>query len=284
MHNDTTTVLTTVVASDHQEFFYDYYANTLASFYTDFSGPPFDAALAAQYKAAAELNLQTYGEEVAITGGAPIPLPDDLCSFFCVPGTGNPPTGDGSTPCVPITIPGTTDLLCNDPFATAAAFVQYSISSLKQEFETTASTVNDGYFNTHQVTDHSVVAISFPSRAFSQIFATWWGVHARALQFYSTPNSPFQYIPNNVLEFRFINPMETAMMNPTIPFAQIKANFDNEYFNSFDSFFPPVQGVPDGLIIMETLNIKVCLVSMHLPSICFLDVLVISSFIRLCRE
>ena len=77
------------------------------------------------------------------------------------------------------------------------------------------------------------------------------------MQFFYSRAAPFKYIPNNVLEFRFINPTETAKMNPILPFSQIKADFDNKFFNSFDNFFPPVQGVPDGLISMEVINIKV---------------------------
>lgn len=228
----------------------------MASYYTDFSGPPLDAALSSKYAAAAQDNLKNFGQDVAYTGGSSIQIPSDLCSFFCVPGTGNPPTGDGTIPCVPIPMPNSTELLCNNPLATAAAFAQTSISTIKASFETTASSVNDGYFG-HQVTDHRYISIIIPSRAFSHIFATWWAVHARAVQFFYSPAAPFKYIPNNVLEFRFINPTETAKMNPILPFSQIKADFDNKFFNSFDNFFPPVQGVPDGLISMEVINIKV---------------------------
>jgi hypothetical protein len=116
--------------------------------------------------------------------------------------------------------------------------------------------VNDGYFG-HYVTDHKYLAIIIPSRAFSTVFATWWAIHSKAIQLYYTPGSAFQYIPNNVLEFRFISPTETAALNPIQPFSEVKADFDKKNLNSFDSFFPPIQGIPDGLISMEVININV---------------------------
>lgn len=133
-----TTVYSTIAAYDHNEFFFNYYSNQLASFYTDFSGPPFNEALASKYKAAAQFNLQAFGQDVSYTGGSSVKIPDDLCSFLCNPGTGNPPTGDGSTPCVPVTIPNSDELLCNNPLATAAAFVQTSMTSIKESYESTA--------------------------------------------------------------------------------------------------------------------------------------------------
>jgi hypothetical protein len=72
-------VYATIAASDHNEFFFDYYSNQLVSLYTDFSGPPFDDTLAAKYAAAAQYNLQTFGQDVAYTGGVSIKIPEDLC-------------------------------------------------------------------------------------------------------------------------------------------------------------------------------------------------------------
>jgi hypothetical protein len=139
--------------------------------------------------------------------------------------------------------------------ATAAAFAHASISEITTNFQTTATSVNDGYV-TNYVTDHKYIAIFIPSRALPHIFASWWAVHSMAIQMFFTPGSAFRYIPNSVMEFRFINPTETAAINPILPFSQVKADFDMKYFNSFDAFFPPVEGVPDGLINVEVINIK----------------------------
>jgi hypothetical protein len=63
-------------------------------------------------------------------------LPDDLCGFSCHPGTGYPPTGDGSIPCEPM--PNSTELVRNNPLGTAAAFAQTSIANIKESYESTA--------------------------------------------------------------------------------------------------------------------------------------------------
>ncbi|KAL3791290.1 hypothetical protein ACHAWO_000024 [Cyclotella atomus] len=61
-------VYSTIAAYDHNQFFFNYYySNQLVSFYTDFSGPPFNEALVAKYAAAAQFNLQAFGQEVAYT-------------------------------------------------------------------------------------------------------------------------------------------------------------------------------------------------------------------------
>eukprot|EP00804_Cyclotella_cryptica_P022887 CCRYP_005084-RA/>CCRYP_005084-RA protein AED:0.19 eAED:0.19 QI:0/0/0/1/1/1/5/0/583 len=115
-----------------------------ASYYTDFSGPPFDATLAAQYKATAQHNLQIFGHEVAYNGGSSIKVPEDLCSFLCMPGTGYPPSGDCLIPCDPAQIPDTGDSVCQSPLATAAVFTQATMSNLNSSSKETTASVNDG--------------------------------------------------------------------------------------------------------------------------------------------
>ena len=90
----------------------------------------------------------------------------------------------------------------------------------------------------------------------------WWSVNALVVAKYVNESSypkipPIGYVPNNLLEFRLINPNKTAAMNPIMPAEQWKAEFDSMYYNSFDTFFPKMDGVPDGLISIEMLSIKV---------------------------
>lgn len=246
-------VYSIIAKSDHNEFFYDFYSNQLASYYTDFSGPPFSDALAARYAAAAQQLLEMFGEDVAFTGGqAAVAVPDDLCEFFCLPGSGN-----GTVPCEPIVDNGVR--LCDNPIGVAAALCASTISSTTDQFMANGAGVNDGVL-TDVGLNYRVTSLFVPSRALPQIFATWYGVHGRALRAYTDPSIDpdvnFRHVPNNLLEFRFINPQETATMNPIMPFIHWKADFDNKYFGSFDTFFPPIPGIPDGLISIEVLSIK----------------------------
>jgi len=255
-------VYSVIAASDHNEFFYDFYQNQLASYYTDFTGPKFNAALSAQYAASAQIITETFGQDAAFNGGSsPYPFPDDLCEYFCVPGTGGPPFGDGSTPCVPI--PSSSDpssLLCNNALEVGAVLSDITIQSTREQFLGTGASVNDGYLTNFAV-PYKISSLFIPSRALPQIFASWWQATALAVAAYVNPGAfpqiPFRYAPLGLLEFRFISPQGTSVMNPVPSFGQWKEDFDNAYFGSFDSFFPPVPGVPDGLIGIEILSFNV---------------------------
>ncbi|KAL3800187.1 hypothetical protein HJC23_001108, partial [Cyclotella cryptica] len=219
-----------------------YYANQLASYYTDFSGPPFDATLAAQYKATAQHNLQIFGHEVAYNGGSSIKVPEDLCSFLCMPGTGYPPSGDCLIPCDPAQIPDTGDSVCQSPLATAAVFTQATMSNLNSSSKETTASVNDGYFG-HFVLDHKYVAV-----------VIMWQLSSHRVHFILSSQHCGEFTREQfsflLIKVRALNFITSQIMHRSF------ADFDNNFFNSFDMFFPPLQGVPAGLISIEVINIK----------------------------
>jgi len=253
----TTAIFRTIAAKDHCQFFYDWYANTLNAYTSDFSGEPFDGEgpLHSQYQAAADGYLAEYGGNNAVfTGGLQSRLPvDDLCLLICEEGTG--PLFPTGIPCVEIEstlVPGT--LLCEVPVEVGAVFSQFSVESLNAQFDGRKSTVNDGF-----VVDSSLVVktaiVFFPSRALPQVFGAWWAANAQVVGWASgqLPNPPFQFAPTGPLEMRFINPAETAVMNPIPTFEEWKEEFDSDVGvpGAFDLFFPPSPGIPDGLFAYE---------------------------------
>uniref|UniRef100_A0A7S2P4K6 FAD-binding PCMH-type domain-containing protein n=1 Tax=Skeletonema marinoi TaxID=267567 RepID=A0A7S2P4K6_9STRA len=253
----TTAIFGTIAAKDHCQFFYDWYANTLNAYTSDFSGEPFDGEepLHSQYQAAADGYLAEYGGNNAdFTGGLQSRLPvDDLCLLICEEGTG--PLFPTGLPCVEIEstlVPGT--LLCEVPVEVGAVFSQFAVETLNAQFDGRKSTVNDGF-----VVDSSLVVktaiVFFPSRALPQVFGAWWAANAQVVGWASgqLPNPPFQFAPTGPLEMRFINPAETAVMNPIPTFEEWKEEFDSDVGvpGAFDLFFPPSPGIPDGLFAYE---------------------------------
>ena len=121
---------------------------------------------------------------------------------------------------------------------------------------------NDGYFDLSQeiVNFDSVIAF-VPARAFAIAFATWYNVNAKAVSD-ELPNTTFY--PNGNLEFRFMNPLETAVLNPIPVIEEIKLEFDKKYNllyggvdSAFDMLLPPLPpGVSDGWIAIEHTNLK----------------------------
>ena len=206
-----------IATKDHANFYYNMYTHDLASFYADFSGPPFTQALSTQYANAAQFYLNNFGLNASFTGGTKIKLPNDVCDIFC-----DPPN---VTPCVPIPSPSDPNkLLCQNPLEVAAAISTFVIESIKPQYQANSASLNDGYL-VDSVTKYGLVSVFFPSRALPQIFGTWLQVNLISLAAYlgqPVPGIEFKYVPNSPLEFRFINPQEeSALMNPIKPFVSI---------------------------------------------------------------
>ena len=250
--NVTSSIFHTIATKDHSQFFYDWYSNTLNAYTSDFSGAPFDGEepLRSQYQAAADGYLATYGgNDAAFTGGLQSRLPeDDLCLLLCERGTG--PLFPTGVPCVPLNstlVPGM--LLCEVPVEVGAAFSQSTVETLNAQFDQRKISVNDG-FVVDSVLVVKTAIVFFPSRALSQLFGAWWAANAQVISG-QLPGPPFDFVPTAPLEMRFINPAETAVMNPIPTFEEWKEEFDSDVGIPFDSFFPPSPGIPDGLIAFE---------------------------------
>lgn len=218
-----------IATKDHANFYYyNMYTLDLASFYADFSGPPFTQALSTQYANSAQFYLNNFGLNASFTGGTKIELPYDVCDFFC-----NPPN---VTPCVPIPSQTGPGLLCQNPLEVAAAISNYTIGSIQAQYQANSASLNDGYL-VESATIYGLVSVFFPSRAYPQIFGTWLQVNLISLAAYligqPIPGIGFNYyVPNSPLEFRFINPQEeSALMNPIKPFVSIN------FFNMFNDCF-----------------------------------------------
>ena len=79
---------------DNNQFFCNWYTNSLDSYFMDFTGPSFsgEEPLRTQYEMATNGYLAQFGgNDISFVGGTSIILPEDLCGFFCVPPSGPPP-------------------------------------------------------------------------------------------------------------------------------------------------------------------------------------------------
>lgn len=246
---------------ENSQFFFNYYTNTLSQYYTDFSGPRFsgatgpfpDEAKAAQYRSATESLAADFN---VFEGVQKVDFSVDyLCAIFCLPPTG--PLGDGSD-CTPIpsgSEPG--KRLCDVPVETNAAMSMFSGDSLDEFWDQDSLSSNDGYFIMNEISSFDNLVAFIPARSLASAFGTWYGVVSQAL----TGALGINYAPNSSLEFRFIDPKETAVLNPIPPMFEVKAAFnkENQAFgpDAFDTFFPPLpEGTPDGWIAIELLNIR----------------------------
>lgn len=162
------------------------------------------------------------------------------------------PLAATGVPCVPLNstlVPGT--LLCEVPVEVGAVFSQVTVETLNAQFDERKLSVNDGF-----VVDNNLVVkttiIFFPSRALSQVFGAWWAANAKVISG-QLPGPPFNFVPTAPLEMRFINPDDTAVMNPIPTFEEWKEEFDSDVGIpfAFDSIFPPSPGIPDGLVAIE---------------------------------
>mmetsp|Transcript_46238 Transcript_46238/g.55654 ORF Transcript_46238/g.55654 Transcript_46238/m.55654 type:complete len:830 (+) Transcript_46238:259-2748(+) len=250
---------------DSAQFFFDFYSNSLAEYRTSFSGEIFSGATGpyadvekvAKYKAHTE-NLSELYSDVSFTGGKAIDLNEEIiCQIFCLPPSGPPPIGDG-TPCEKI--PSSFDqekFLCEVPIEVAAALSISLQDTLDGQFELASSTTNDGFFLTDPALFDLVIVI-LPARALSSAFGTWYGLVSSALT-HSLPN--INFFPNLNLEFRFLNPTETAVLNALPTIEETRAAFNERYNffgpNAFDILLPPLpEGVPDGYVAVECPNVR----------------------------
>lgn len=263
-----TKVYTTSASYENAQFFYVYYTNSLAEYRTSYSGPMFsggegsfaDMEKFAQYEAASK-GMADANADAAFTGGdATILSVESICASFCLPPTGPPPVGDG-TPC--IQIPSSTDPekhLCEVPLEASAAVSIGSLDYLDGLWDIASSTTNDGYYAIDSSALFDLALVIIPARALSSAFATWYQITTLAVT-NKLPDT--ELFPNANLEFRFIDPKETAVLNPIPTMAEVKADFNERYApfygeNAFDLLIPPIngQGIPDGFVAMESNNVR----------------------------
>lgn len=248
---------------DSVQFFFDWYTNTLAEYRTNFSGPRFsgadgpfpDVEKAAQYEAATQANTDMYAD-VAFTGSNLVPFSEEIvCAILCVPPTG--PIGDGS-PCIQILssmVPG--KLLCEVPLEVSAALSSGTQNELDRMWDGAAA-ANDGFFLINSHAFDSVI-VFVPARTLASVFGTWYDVVTRAITG-KLPDTDFY--PNANLEFRFLNPVETGVLNPIPTIDETKSEFNEKHAqlygdNAFDLLMPPLPvGVSDGYVVIELTNIR----------------------------
>jgi len=261
----TSKIYQTHATYDSAQFFFDYYSNSLNEYRTNFSGPRFsgavgsfpDAAKAAQYDAATKANVDIY-PDVAFSGGDESSINEEiLCATICVPPTG--PDGDGS-PCiqVPSTIqPG--KLLCEVPLEISAVLSSQGQTQLDAMWDS-ALAYNDGFFIVlGRIPTYDVMITFLPARALASGIGTWIDITTKAV----TGMLPgIDYFPNSSLEFRFVNPIETAVLNPIPTIEETKSAFNekNAQFygdNAFDVLMPPLPpGISDGYVAIEFVHIR----------------------------
>jgi len=252
VRNVTSKALETNAMNDNAMFFFNPYINHLAAYSTNFfghrfsgfDGPFADDLLATKYKVASETSQQN-NLDAAFNGGSITEInEDDLCNLFCVPPSA-PPS------CIPIpsqTEPG--KLLCEVPLETAIAISVYTLDEYDTAWDHAASTCNDGYADFLPI-PYSTLNIIFPARAFAAAFATWYQVFTQLFPLHN---------PNSNLVFRFINPLESAVMNPIPTSNEIKNTFDEKHSflpNAYDTLIPPLpNNLPDGLVVFDIENLQ----------------------------
>jgi len=100
-----------------------------------------------------------------------------------------------------------------------------------------------------------------PARAFPSAFSAWYEITSKAT---SDQLENISFYPNGNLEFRFVNPLKTAVLNPIPPIDEIKTEFDLKYNaifegvpSAYDFLLPPLPpGVPDGYLVIEFVNLR----------------------------
>jgi hypothetical protein len=119
-------------------------------------------------------------------------------------------------------------------------------SSWDQAKEPSLGGPNDGFFLTMSTKFDSLILV-LPAGFFPNAFGTWLGT---ALEFMG-PFSP--HIPSGDLEWRFINPTDTAYMNPNLNYDDRSEIFLNETGVNFEAFMAP--GSPTSLLAIELTSI-----------------------------
>jgi len=252
---------------DASQFFFNFYTNSLSEYRSNFSGPRFSGAggdfgdieKAATYDAATEMLTEEY-TDVAFTGGALLPAltADTLCAIFCVPPSG--PLGDGS-PCIQIpsqVVPGAK--LCEVAVETNAALSIAVIDVTDEAWDACSSGPNDGYLGITSLRRFDSVVVFVPARTFAIAFSTWYVVTGQVI---SGKIPDLTFSPNSNLEFRFIDPQTSALLNPIPTIEELKSDYDDKYgiffggASAFDTLMPPLPpGVPDGWIAIEATNLR----------------------------
>jgi len=270
--NITAQVFQTAAMVESHQFFYDFYGHQLGAYYTTFAGKGFtgptdgsapNPELSAHYTATTQV-LAEANPEAAATGGPKVDFsPEFFCETFCLPPSGPPDFGGDGTACqqIPSQLePG--NLLCQVPLELNAAISGSIQLQLDAGWDATKATTNDGYFLAPggSATFDSLIAF-MPARVFPRGFSTWYQITGQQV---STGTGGF--FPNGNLEFRFVNPTQTAVLNPIPPIDELKADFNLKYNavyglveseSDFDLLFPPPPpGVPDGYVAIELVNIR----------------------------
>jgi len=276
--NITAPVLQIAAIAESHQFFYNFYGHQLGAYYTTFGGTRFtgptngsapNPELSAHYTAATQA-LAEANPEAAATGGPKFDFsPELLCETFCLPPSGPPAFGGDGTACVKIPSqlkPG--KLLCQVPLELNAAISGSVQMLLDAGWDATKATTNDGYFlDTGSTATFDSLIAFMPARVFSRGFSTWYQVTGQVITGSMTGTGPLEgalFFPNGNLEFRFVNPTHTAVLNPIPPIDELKADFDRKYNalyggveSAFDLLFPPPPpGAPDGYVAIELVNIR----------------------------
>lgn len=261
----TSKIYQTHATYDSAQFFFNFYDNNLREYRTNFAGPRFSGAKgdfpnqarSEQYEASTKANQNRFSD-VAFTGGEIQELNEEIiCELFCIPPSG--PTGNGD-PCIPI--PSTlfeNMKLCEVPLEVGAAMSTTSLDFLDSSWDAISSSSNDGYI-VEASTNFENSFIIVPARALASVFATWYGLVGESV---SGGLPGINYFPNNCLEIRFINPEETAVLNPTPTIEDMKTAFNEKYSqfyggqNAFDLLIPPLpEGISDGLVTFEVISLR----------------------------
>lgn len=226
----TTKVYTVVATSTHAEFFYEPYNSTLYSLYTVDSGIPFpnpsdpvgSAQKAAIYTASyAALNAAF--QDVSTNG-----------AYFV----------DVTSPCDIIPDP----TICQSRLYSAYAASLYTSAYSAQSFYESSTSANDGFWQVSSSKFHSSIIFA-PAMAFAQIFSKYLLIVSA---FITNPDS--QYFPNQALEFRFVNPDGTGILNPIPAFSAIEEEFLATNGMPLSVFAPA--GAPSGYLVIEQLDLN----------------------------
>lgn len=178
---------------------------------------------------------------------------DLVCELFCIPPSG--PEGDGS-PCIGFPSSLVPEkLLCEVPIEVSAAISTTVIDVFDSAWDSAAAGQNDGFSPLDVIVDFDSVAFFVPTRSLGSIIGAFYGLFAQAV---SSTLPGINYFPNSILEFRFINPKETATLNPIPTLKETEIAFNEKYAPFFgpDAFNnllpPPPPGVPDGYTAIGT--------------------------------
>lgn len=139
--------------------------------------------------------------------------------------------------------------------------LQYCLQeSLDADWDARSSGANDGYLGVSNTQHFDSVIAFVPARTFAIAFSTWYSVTGQVISG-QIPNMTFA--PNGNLEFRFIDPVKSTLLNPIPTIEELKSDYDDKYgiyfgdASAFDTLMPPLPpGVPDGWMTIELVNLR----------------------------